>query len=439
MPTKTTILKKFITRISVGLLCILMSNSISFAQSCLDNGLILVFQSEVDAFPSLYPGCTTIEGGVYLENGFGGDISNLDSLIQIKNIKGSLSTFYTQELSSLKGLDSLENIGGSLRIQLATDLRDLSHLDNLKNVNDIWLSDNENLKNLEGLNNLETVSGNINIINNDSLDSFKGLEKLKKIGGDLNISNNYSLKFLNGLNNLKTVRNFYLTDNFKLRNLTGLESLETITLDFTIEDNEVLNDLEGLNALEFIGGHLMIGNNYSIKNLNGIGPVNFIGLESISIFNNRFLESLDGINNLGLNGVSTIYIAHNPNLNLCAVNSICNYLSICKNPIIHDNANPCNELDDLVNDCIKRTDYKFQWNCPISVYPNPSAGFLNVRINSDNEVGTINYEIVDATGRLLMSGYQFESQIDVSNLTTGVYYLTIQTALQTEMHRFVKI
>ena len=85
-------------------------SSFSIAQSCLPNGITFTSQQQIDDFPSNYPGCTDIEGDVTIEEANDGDIINLDSLIQIFSVGGSLEIKSNSELISLHGLNNLNNI-----------------------------------------------------------------------------------------------------------------------------------------------------------------------------------------------------------------------------------------------------------------------------------------------------------------------------------------
>jgi hypothetical protein len=57
------------------------------AQGCLPNGIYFTSQSQIDAFPADYPGCTQILGEVVI----GINITHLDSLSKIESIGGVLS------------------------------------------------------------------------------------------------------------------------------------------------------------------------------------------------------------------------------------------------------------------------------------------------------------------------------------------------------------
>jgi hypothetical protein len=67
------------------------------------------------------------------------------------------------------------------------------------------------------------------------------------------------------------------------------------------------------------------------------------------------------------------------------------------------------------------------------VYPNPVKDVLNVSGCGDS----FSYEIVDLTGRTIARGKSFGT-IDVTGLSTGVYFLKLQSADQQACLRFVK-
>jgi len=62
----------------------------SFAQTCLPNGIAFYSQTEIDNFPTDYPGCTEILGGLTIV-GDSSSITNLDGLSQLTSIQWSNS------------------------------------------------------------------------------------------------------------------------------------------------------------------------------------------------------------------------------------------------------------------------------------------------------------------------------------------------------------
>ncbi|HNP31704.1 MAG TPA: T9SS-dependent M36 family metallopeptidase [Flavobacterium sp.] len=69
----------------------------------------------------------------------------------------------------------------------------------------------------------------------------------------------------------------------------------------------------------------------------------------------------------------------------------------------------------------------FDNNDMLRIYPNPTNGFINVRIN--NYVGKVNFRIVDINGRIVSEfknqDFNVEKTLDLNNLQSGVYVLKI--------------
>ena len=141
-------------------------------------------------------------------------ITNLDSLIFLKSVSGSVDAYLIIEetnVESLSGLDSLTRIEGDLVIR-----------------------DNSMLTSLQGLGNLTRIEGNLIIQGNSMLTSFEGLNNLEFVGGHVVIRDN------------------------GLTSLAGLDALATIDGDVTIQDNDMLflccvNNTNLSNAIEAVG------------------------------------------------------------------------------------------------------------------------------------------------------------------------------------------
>src|SRR5690606_82613 len=72
----------------------------------------------------------------------------------------------------------------------------------------------------------------------------------------------------------------------------------------------------------------------------------------------------------------------------------------------------------------------------VAVYPNPSTGIINVRSESMIE----NLSINDVTGKKIMTR-DFNSNdvsVDISNLSNGIYFMSIQSGKQQQTVRIVK-
>ncbi|MBU8883968.1 T9SS type A sorting domain-containing protein [Kaistella sp. DKR-2] len=71
----------------------------------------------------------------------------------------------------------------------------------------------------------------------------------------------------------------------------------------------------------------------------------------------------------------------------------------------------------------------------LSAYPNPSSDFLNFKGSS---VKNTEYVIVDASGRTVAKSVTNGNQVDIRNLTNGVYTLMLSVDGQTKSVRFIK-
>ena len=166
---------------------------------------------------------------------------------------------------------------------------------------DVTISGSD-ITNLIGLNSLDSIGGDLTIIDNPVLDSLKGLEGIPSLSWNLTIENNAALTSLKGLDSVSSVHRLKIINNDSLTSLSGLDNLNVISLLMTISDNDALTSLNGLNNLSHIpvaynACGLSISNNASLVNLNGLENLSSVG-GSFNISGNSSLISLDGIDSL---------------------------------------------------------------------------------------------------------------------------------------------
>lgn len=70
----------------------------------------------------------------------------------------------------------------------------------------------------------------------------------------------------------------------------------------------------------------------------------------------------------------------------------------------------------------------------VTIYPNPTADYINIK--STSKVISIN--VVDLSGKSVVSKKSADNQIDVRNLTKGTYIVTVETDNGTETKKFIK-
>lgn len=186
------------------LFIVAMSRGIAFPQGCLPEGIIFETQEQIDSFQIYYPGCTEIEGDVFIgsENG-NYDIMNLQGLITVKNIDGCLEINGCHGLGILSGLDSLTWVGGYLRIQNCTELDNFSGLNSLAYIGGAFeIAGNYMLTSIQALESLTVIDSGFIIASNPSLHTLEGLDQLIYIAGSIKIMSNAYLADIGALKNI---------------------------------------------------------------------------------------------------------------------------------------------------------------------------------------------------------------------------------------------
>jgi len=261
------------------------------------NGFVFTHQYQIDEFLIDNPNLSAITGDVYI--GGGSSIINLDGLININSISGSL-WISTYALTNLEGLNNLTTL-----------------------IGDFYLTNNKVLKNVLDLENLTTIGGELKIIKNDSLHSLDGLDNINANSiSKLSIFNNNSLSVCN----IQSICEYLISPNG--------ETLISSNAYGCDDNKEVLDDCLGmLNKLVFtsqsaidnfkfnfpelteFGGDVFITGE-DITNVDGLNDIISIGGDlwiGDSLNGNPLLENLSGFNNLvDLGG--NLYILNNLSL-----------------------------------------------------------------------------------------------------------------------------
>ncbi len=163
--------------------------------TCLDGGIVITTQAQIDNFATNYPSCDRINGDVVIAEDVAGTITNLDGLSQVKSIKGSLHIQDNTMLNNLNGLSQLILVDGTLS-----------------------LSNNAILPNVNGLSQMKAIFGNIQITQNALLDNVIGLNGVLQIEGSVEVDNNAVLNSISGLKNIaaSSLTGFTISNNTAL-------------------------------------------------------------------------------------------------------------------------------------------------------------------------------------------------------------------------------
>ncbi|MBK9337636.1 MAG: hypothetical protein IPM98_14160 [Lewinellaceae bacterium] len=168
----------------------------------------------------------------------------------------------------MEGLTSAQE----LLISSNDQLGNLDALNNLVNAPYVLLSANLNLESIEGLLNAGPTIENLIIESNNSLTNLNGLENATAIQY-LGLYANPLLENLNPLSNLSgPVEQLVISNNSGLTNIDALSGVSAASL-VLIEENHSLNSLQGLDGLTQITGDLSISGNLQLADGCAIYPL----------------------------------------------------------------------------------------------------------------------------------------------------------------------
>jgi len=240
---------------------------VSQSQSCCPNGISFWSQTGIDNFQANYPGCTEIEGDVFIVNNSSPKITNLHGLNVLTSIGEGLVFDGMDALKSFSGLENLEYIGGSLEIMSLDSLTDITALNKLEAIGGwLWVDGNRLLTNLSGLDNITHIEGGLSIYDNDKLKNVSALSNVTSIEGELRIVLNQSLSSLAGLENVTSIGGYmYVVYNDSLCSLTGLDNIDAASIQgLQIYGNDCLSECEVLSICNYLNnpnGDLIIEEN----------------------------------------------------------------------------------------------------------------------------------------------------------------------------------
>lgn len=179
--------------------------------------------------------------------------------------------------------------------------RDLEDFHVLEHVNgDLAIADNSGITSLDGLRNLETVNGRLEL-RNCGVRELCGLTRLRLVKG-LAIEGLDQLTVISGFTSLNLIRNtLRISANPQLHSISGFTSLEGCRDGLFIHDNPCLERITGFTPLARIDyGPLAIKDNPALISVSGLSGLTFIR-DGVGISNCpkladfRFLASLDTV------------------------------------------------------------------------------------------------------------------------------------------------
>ena len=260
------------------------------AQVDCERNFIFQKQSQIDSFHLKFPECCESPKSIYV---MGSDITNVDSLVYVKEIRQDLIIQNNAKLTNLSGLRNLRNVSRNFFI---FNNDDLAHVDGLQNlfyskILKIW--QNEKLGNLSGLDGL-VEAYNIEILESlgiVDMNAFNGVKKCNVI----QIHDNMRLTSLSGFNALINGGGIWVNNNPVLSDISAFnKSQALITMD--INSNK-LAKIDGFEALDSIKGFLRISYEPELQSINGFKNLRRLG-GNLELRSLPQLKEIKGLNNL---------------------------------------------------------------------------------------------------------------------------------------------
>jgi len=150
------------------------------------------------------------------------ELSNLDGLGDIETIGGNFTVTDNDSLTDLT-MPLLQYTGGSFNLQQNAILPGFDFASLAVVGNNLIISNNDGLINLDGFPVLVIIGNNLSIQQNDVLVDISALAFLAAITGSLTIHNNNALPTLNGLQNIGIISgNLTITNNDVLSDCTDI-------------------------------------------------------------------------------------------------------------------------------------------------------------------------------------------------------------------------
>ncbi len=285
------------------------------------------------------------------------------------------------EITNLDGLNSLTRLGGEIEIK-NTKITNLDGLSALTDASKIVLSNNSNLSDVNGLSLLGSgfngSIGNIIIENNASLTNLNGFSSLTSIQDDLIIKNNASLTNLDGLSSIQYIDNFLnITSNPALENIDGLSNVSYVGLGFDIKSNTVLSNLNGLSLVAETFGNVKIIDNTNLTDITGISNIDKIW--------------------------GDLVIVDNGKLSNCAIEAVCKAESIVNGSVsISGNTGNCLDYGTALTFCGSSMD--FEADLLTATYlegsSNPSPKGQILRVEEGNRETYLKFDLSELNGAI---------------------------------------
>ena len=261
--------------------------------------------TSISDFPALH----TLTDGIRIEQNNIIQLSGFNNLIKCEgiSISDNVNLIEIDGFDNVQEFDFIAMVSPSTRASFSiSNSPALTKIDVLGNLWAGGVSIDAPLEEMSDFHSLE--EGNVSISGTRLID-ISGFNALRE--GDIYVSDNAELEHISGFNALKEGErnaegNIELTSNVLLKDITGFAALDTLG-DFTIRNCYSLETLPLVNQLTYLE-RLSVENNYSLTTIPAFQPM--IALENLIVTGNTALEDFTNFQSV-LNENTYVTISNN--------------------------------------------------------------------------------------------------------------------------------
>lgn len=264
----------------------------------------------------------------------------------------------TSDIYDISGLENIQTLNGDLVISNCPSLNSLTGLESLNTMRfylEIYNCDG--LTDLLGLSSLTNTNNfQIYIAENENLLNFKGLENITNVNSSTFEANSSLIDFT-GFEGIEEMSDVYIGENASLENLNGLQNVTNIRGGISMYGNNAMTSLEGLNSLTKIGfnsslRYFDLGSAASLTDISALSSLTLVG--DVYLYDLPSLTNITGLENIDLTLLGDFSVNSCPALDFCNISSVCSFVNDPNsnvNSSFSNNGAWCSSEADIITSC----------------------------------------------------------------------------------------
>lgn len=399
-------------------------------------------QSAVNEFFEQYSQCTEFFVPLSIGSLEENQIDPVTDLSPLSHVEYLISHFVSfngieTDLSELENLKSVFNLRLNELRMPADGMTDLGGLAGLETLNvRLEIINYEGLESLNGLTNLNLEPSSISLIDCDSLSDLSILSEYETING-LHLENLPKWQNYEDITDLHIANQIRLIDLPNFNHLSNFSLSDTLSLE--LSNLPLLDDFSNLSEIKWIRV-LTMDNLANLTNLDFFTSLERIDI-NLHLRNNSVFTDLSGLSDVDISGLDVLELSGNSSLSACSETSICNYLQFLTagdEAIIQDNEVNCNSIDEILTECMALS-VEETYRHKKFFSPNPAFDYIRILHDFPQQSIISIYDIDGKNIKCIKNQAEADTEIDISDLPNGVYFIQLKTERITYMDRLIVV